>query len=86
MDASLARFIARHAVPEREAVEKDVAELRGLGPEATWRVIDSVCLSAADVLSMRPDRVAALSERDDPHPSYAATIARLHRNYRNERA
>jgi hypothetical protein len=86
MDAALARFLARHAVPEREAVEKDVSELRGLGPEASWRVIDSVCLSAADVLSMRPDRAAALSEREPPHPSYAAVISRLHAGYRNTRA
>jgi len=85
MDPALARFLARHAVPEREAVEKDVSELRGLGAEASWRIIDSVCRSAADVLSMRPDRVAVLSERDPPHPSYAAVMRRLQARYRNTR-
>ncbi len=86
MDASLARFLARHAVTEREAVEKDVAELRRLGPEETWRIIDSVCLSAADILSARPDRIAVLEERTPPHPSYASVIQRLHAGYRNTRA
>jgi hypothetical protein len=86
MDAALAKFLARHAVTEREAVEKDVAELRALGPEASWRVIDSVCLSVADVLSMRPDRAAVLSESEPPHPSYAAVMSRLRAGYQNRRA
>ncbi len=86
MDPKLARFLARHAVSAREAVEQDVAELRGLSPEDSWRVVDSVCLSAADVLSMRPDRATVLSERDPPHPSYDAIMARLRAGYRNRRA
>lgn len=85
MDAALARFLARHAVSEREAVDKDVSELRRLDAEASWRLIDSVCLSAADVLSMRPDRLAVLSERDPPHPSYVAVVSRLRAGYRNTR-
>ncbi len=86
MDAALARFLARHAVSEREAVERDVAELRGLGPEATWAPIDAVCRSAADVLSMRPDRVDALGQRDPPHPSYDAVVRRLRAVAAGERA
>ncbi len=86
MDAALEKFLARHAVSEREAVLKDVADLKGLSAEASWRIIDSVCLSAADVLSMRPDRVAALSEQDPPHPSYEAVMRRLRSGYRNRRA
>lgn len=86
MDAAMARFLARHAVTEREAVERDVAELRNVRPEDSWRIIDSVCLSAADVLSMRSDRVSVLSERDPPHPSYPAAMERLRAGYRNPRA
>ncbi|MCW8140326.1 MAG: hypothetical protein KIT58_15610 [Planctomycetota bacterium] len=85
MDVALERFLARHATPEREAVARDVAELRGLGPEATWRIIDAVCRSAADVLSMRPDRRTVLSERDPPHPSYDEAMRRLRSTYRNPR-
>lgn len=85
MDATLARFLARHALSEREAVEKDVTELRGLGPADSWRLVDSVCLSAADTLSMRPDRAALLTEREPPHPSYEAVMRRLRAGYRNDR-
>jgi len=86
VDAALSRFLARHSLNERESVEKDVAELRHLGPEATWRIIDSVCRSAADILSMRPDRLAVLREVTPPHPSYAAVMSRLRAGYRNARA
>jgi hypothetical protein len=82
MDERLAKFLKRYAVSEREAVEKDVAELRGLTPEQTWRIIDSVCLTAADLLSMRPDRLQILQEKDPPHPSYEAVMKRLRAGYR----
>jgi hypothetical protein len=85
LDPALARFLARHATSAREAVERDVAELRALSPEETWRIIDSVCLSAADVLSMRPDRAAALDAQEPPHPSYEAVMRRLRAGYRNQR-
>lgn len=84
-DERLARFLARHAVSERDAVEKDVAELRNLSPEATWRLIDAVCKSAADILAMRPDRIEALQEKDPPHPSYESVMRRLRAGYRNRR-
>lgn len=86
MDAALKKFLDQHATSPREAVERDVAELRGLGPEDTWRIIDAVCLSAADVLSMRADRAAELDRRDPPHPSYEAVMRRLRAGYRNRRA
>lgn len=84
-DERLAKFLARHAVSEREAVLKDVADLKGVSPEASWRIIDSVCLSAADILSMRPDRIAVMLERDPPHPSFEAVMKRLRARYRNPR-
>lgn len=86
MDAALKRFLAQHAVSPREAVERDVAELRALTPEETWAIIDAVCLSAADVLSMRADRLAELDRRDPPHPSYEGVMRRLRAGYRNRRA
>lgn len=86
MDAALKKFLAQHATSPREAVERDVAELRTLTPEETWAIIDAVCLSAADVLSMRPDRAAELDRRDPPHPSYEAVMRRLRAGYRYSRA
>jgi hypothetical protein len=85
MKDRLAKFLARHAVSEREAVEKDVAGLVGLSQEESWRIIDSVCLSAADLLSTRPDRLSVLLDRDPPHPSFEAVMARLRARYRNPR-
>jgi len=84
-DERLAKFLDRFAVSEREAALKDVAELKSCGPEASWRVIDSVCLSAADILSMRADRVAVMLERDAPHPSFEGIMKRLRARYRNTR-
>lgn len=85
-EPALARFLARHATSPRAAVERDVAELRALDPAASWRVVDAVCRSAADVLSMRPDRAALVSEREPPHPSFAEVVRRLARGYAYGRA
>jgi hypothetical protein len=84
-DPRLARFIAHFAVSEQESAEKDVAELRGLTPDQTWPIIDSVCKTVADILSMCPDRDAALLQQDPPHPSYEAVMKRLRAQYRNPR-
>ncbi len=85
-EPALVRFLARHATSPRAAVERDVAELRALDSAASWRVVDAVCRSAADVLSMRPDRAALVSEREPPHPSFAEVVRRLARGYAYGRA
>lgn len=79
------RFVAKHSLPEREAVEADVAEYRGKSLEERGRDIESVCRDAAAILSSRPDRDRILMEDDPPHPSYFAIMERLRRQYRERR-
>lgn len=73
----LARFLARHAVTTQQAVEADVAPYRGMSPADSWRVVEALSRDAALQLSTRTDRAAIAAERDPPHPSYAAIMARL---------
>jgi len=79
VDPRVLRFLARHAVSPREAVERDVAPWRGVTAEATWPTLHALGRTAATMLALQPeaDRVALVLECDPPHPSYSALIRRL---------
>lgn len=77
MDPSVARFLARHAKPAREAVEADAARYRDLTPDERGRELEAACRTAARLLEGRPDREQVRARRDPPHPSYFAIIRRL---------
>ena len=81
-NAPLARFLARFAVSEREAVEKDVADLRRLSPEQTWPVVHAVLQATGWPLSAQPDPIAVALERDPPHPTFELVMKRLRAGYR----
>lgn len=82
VDPRVLRFLARHAVGPREAVEQDVAEWRGVAPEATWPTLHALGRAAAQLLALQPDALQLAAERDPPHPSYADVVRRLGAGYR----
>lgn len=82
LDPRLARFLARHAVSEAEAVEADVAPHRGKSTAALWAETAMLARDAVWLLSRQHDLRRAALERDPPHPSYGEVIARLRRSRR----
>jgi hypothetical protein len=84
-DERLQRFLARHAVSEREAVLDDVRNYLGMSPEATWPSIRAVLALSQWQRASQPERAALSLDRDPPHPSYEAVIARLSAGYENRR-
>ncbi|MCO5171714.1 MAG: hypothetical protein M9894_35880 [Planctomycetes bacterium] len=85
-DERLARFLERHALPEREAVRADAAPYVDLTPEERGRHLAAACRAAADAVRASPFREAILARRDPPHPSYAALVRRLRRRARPDTA
>ena len=82
----LARFLARHAVSEREAVQADVAPHLKQSLEDSLRDVDLLSRDALFQLSLQPDPLAVAAERDEPHPTYRAVMARLREEYRRAKA
>ena len=77
IDPKLAKFLARHAVSEEEAVEADVAAYRGKTPEECWRDVVSTARVAALALALQPRALRLAALDDPPHPSYAEVMRRL---------
>ena len=75
--ARVERFLLRHALSLKEAVEADVEPYRGLSLEASWRDVEAVCRDAAFMIAALPDRNEVVQQRDPPHPSFRKIMDRL---------
>ncbi|MGE0711219.1 MAG: hypothetical protein AB7N76_28850 [Planctomycetota bacterium] len=80
----MARFLARHALPEREAVAADVAPYLDMDLDERFRHLAAACRAAASALAAmsEEDRARALAARQAPHPSWPALRRRLARERR----
>ncbi len=81
-DPAVARFIARHSKPPREAVDEDAAPWRGVSPEEKLRATLELCAQAALFLEMNPNREWVLAEKAPPHPSFSGIMKRLRERQR----
>lgn len=78
IDPRLAKFLARHAVSEEEAVEADVARHRGQSPADSWADGEGCCrASMLMVAAGEADLERLALERDEPPPSYWLALRRL---------
>lgn len=77
IDPAVARFLARHSKPPRDAVAEDAAPWRDKSPAEKWRAVLALSRSAAWVLRLNPQRERVLAREDSPHPSYFEIMKRL---------
>ena len=83
IDPKLAKFLARHAVSEEEAVEADVSRHRGQSPAESWADAEGCCRAAMLMVRAGGHALERLAlERDEPHPSYWPTLRRLMKSRR----
>lgn len=81
MDERTRRYVERldqaRARPRAEQLEDDVGPYRGLSPSERARTVESVCRSAWQILTARPDFRRAVSYRDPPASDFADLWQRL---------
>jgi hypothetical protein len=66
--------------PTRAAeIEEDIAEYRGLTPEANDAIVSGLARSTIEILRGRSDLAEAMEEQEPPAPDYDAIMARLRR-------
>ena len=77
IDPAIARYLANHCKPPREAVDEDAAPWRGVSREEKLKTTIGLCATAAMFLQMNPNREWVLAHEDPPHPSYFEIMRRL---------
>ena len=77
IDPRVARYLAIHSKPPREAVDEDAAPWRDVSPEEKLRTAIELSATAAMFLAMNPNRDWVLAHEEPPHPSYFEIMRRL---------
>jgi hypothetical protein len=77
IDPAVARFLAIHSKPPREAVEEDVARWRGKSLVEIGEAVSACSRTAIRIVEASPVRDRILANEEPPHPSYPGIIARL---------